>query len=217
MQQRKSTYTLLTIFTVLFAILFPHFGLIPLPFGYVLPVLLLIWGVLKYSNETFASIGFSFGRFEWKAVWLGAVGAVLLFVFLKYVFAPLLNSIIKIPAANLEDFAFIKGNLAGLLLVSSMGWLVGGFYEELVFHGYIFTRIEKAVHAKWATAIAFVVSNLIFALYHFQLGVEGVLVAFIAGCCYHGLMLKFDRNVWYAFFFHGFYDSIALTDIYLGN
>lgn len=217
MQQIKSTYTLLTIFTVLFAIIFPHFGLIPLPFGYAVPVLLLIWGVLKYSNETFSSIGFSFRRFEWKAVLMGAVGAILLFTFLKYVFAPLLNSVIKIPAANLEDFAFIKGNLAGLLFVSSMGWLVGGFYEELVFHGYIFTRIEKAVNAKSATVIAFIVSNLIFALYHFQLGAEGVLVAFVAGCCYHALMLKLNRNLWYAFFFHGFYDTIALTDIYLGN
>jgi membrane protease YdiL (CAAX protease family) len=93
---------------------------------------------------------------------------------------------------------------------------VGGFYEELVFHGFIFTRLEKIIPGKYGLVMSFIGANLIFALYHFQLGPAGILNALIAGCAYHALMLRFNRNLWYSFFFHGFFDAIGLTYIYLG-
>ena len=65
--------------------------------------------------------------------------------------------------------------------------------------------------------ISFWVSNIIFALYHLQLGAEGVLNAFIAGSAYHALMLYYKRNMWYAIFCHAAFDTIAITYIYLGN
>jgi membrane protease YdiL (CAAX protease family) len=95
--------------------------------------------------------------------------------------------------------------------------VVGGFYEEIIFHGFIFTRLEKISKGKYAVAISFIITNLIFGAYHFQQGIKGILVATIAGFAYHALILKFNRNLWYGLFFHTFFDFIGLTLIYLGK
>jgi membrane protease YdiL (CAAX protease family) len=206
----------LSIIGITFVFVFPHLGLIPIPFAYTVPVLLVVWFLLKRTNEKFSNLGFSFKRFEWKAVWIGAVAAVILFVFLNYLFFPLLSEVVYLSKANLDDFKNIRHNPGNYVFILLMGWIVGGWYEELVFHGYIFTRIEKIIAEKCATVISFFLANLIFGFYHLQLGLSGILNAFLAGCAYKALMLQFKRNLWYSIFFHGFFDTIGLTFIYLG-
>lgn len=210
-------YTSLTVAVLLFAVLFPHTGIIPISFGYTVPVLVVVWWVLRKYGESFAELGFGFSRINTGAAAVGLLCAALLFVVLKYGVSPVLNGWLGVPEADLHDFDFIKGNAAGFLFVVLMGWLVGGYYEELIFHGYLFTRIERWLRGRWAVPFSVVISNLVFGAYHWQLGLEGVIHAFIAGLAYHSLMVKFQRNLWYAFFFHGFYDTIALSNIYLGN
>jgi membrane protease YdiL (CAAX protease family) len=97
-----------------------------------------------------------------------------------------------------------------------LGFIGGGFYEEIAFHGYIFTRLEKMLKGKYVLLISYILTNLIFGFYHWQLGASGIINALMAGLAYHALMLKFNRNLWYAFFFHGFFDAIAFTYIFLG-
>jgi membrane protease YdiL (CAAX protease family) len=206
----------LIIFAISFVFLFPHFGFLPVPFLYVLPVLVVVWWFLKRSGETFIDIGFSFKRFEIKSVFIGAASAIVLFVFLQHVFFPLLSTIIDLHPANLEDFKSINHHPFNFIFILIAGFIVGGFYEELVFHGFVFTRIEKMVKGKFVVPIAFILTNVIFGLYHFQLGTAGMLNAFVAGCAYQYLMIKFHRNLWYSIFFHAFFDAIGLTYIYLG-
>ena len=147
---------------------------------------------------------------------MGAIAAILLFVFLNYLFFPLLSKVFYLTKANLDDFRQVRFNLPNYLFIVLIGFIVGGWYEELVFHGFVFTRIEKLISNKNAIWISFIITNIIFGLYHFQLGFSGVLNAFIAGCAYHFMMLKHNRNLWFALFFHGFFDAIGLTYIYLG-
>ena len=207
---------LLALFAIAFVVLIPHSGVIPIPFGYSIPVLIFIWLFLKRSKENFSSIGFSFNRFEVKSVLIGTVTAILLFSFLNWVFFPLLEKIIPLPPANLGDIAKVKGNPGFYIFILAMGWVIGGFYEEIVFHGFIFTRLEKLIPGKYTLVIAFLLCNVIFALYHLQLGSQGVINAFVAGCVYHALMLRYKRNMWYAIICHAVFDSIALTFIYAG-
>ncbi len=206
----------LIICAIAFVFLFPHFGILPVPFLYVLPVLLVVWWFLKRSGENFTDIGFDFKRFEIKSIFIGAASAIALFVFLQYVFFPLLSTVIDLHPANLEDFKNIKHHPFNFIFILIAGFIVGGFYEELVFHGFVFTRIEMIVKGKFVVPIAFILTNVIFALYHFQLGTAGMLNAFLAGCAYQYLMIKFHRNLWYSIFFHAFFDAIGLTYIYLG-
>jgi membrane protease YdiL (CAAX protease family) len=210
------TEILLTLFAIAVVFIIPHSGIIPLPFGYCIPVLLFIWLFLKRHKENFTHLGFSFKRFEIKAVIVGTIAAILLFTFINYAFFPLLKKIITLPGGDLGGFNKVRHNTPFYIFILAMGWIVGGFYEEIVFHGFIFTRLEKLISGKHAIMISFWVSNIIFAVYHLQLGVGGVINAFIAGTGYHALMLYYKRNIWYAIFFHAVFDTIALTYIYLG-
>jgi len=210
------TKIIFNLLVITFVFLFPHFGFLPVPFLYVLPVLLVVWWFLKRSGENFTDIGFDFKRFEIKSIFVGAASAIVLFVFLQYVFFPLLSTIIELHPANLEDFKNIKHHPFNFIFILIAGFIVGGLYEELVFHGFVFTRIEKIVKGKLVVPIAFILTNVIFGLYHFQLGTAGMLNAFLGGCAYQYLMIKFYRNLWYSIFFHAFFDAIGLTYIYLG-
>lgn len=206
----------ITLCAILFVVVLPHAGIIPFPFAYSIPVLVFVWLFLKHNKENFTSIGFSFKQFHIKPVLISLGSAIALFSFLNWVFFPLLLKLIDLPAVNLGDFTKIRGDTTFYIFILAMGWIIGGFYEEIVFHGFIFTRLEKLFSGRYAMLISFLLSNIIFALYHLQLGPIGVINAFIAGICYHALMLYFKRNMWYAIFCHAIYDTIALTYIYAG-
>ena len=206
----------LSLLAILFIVLVPHSGIIPVPFGYTIPILIFVWFFLKRYKENFASIGFSFRRFEKRFVLIGTITAILIFSFLTWVFFPLLRKVVDLQPADLGGFNKIRGNTAFYIFILAMGWIVGGFYEELVFHGFIFTRLEKMITGKYALIVSFLLTNTIFALYHLQLGAAGVINAFIAGSVYHALMLYYKRNMWYAIFCHAVFDTIALTFIYVG-
>jgi len=212
----SATDYILSVLVILFAFFFPHFGIIPVMFGYTIPVLLLIWLALKRTNESFTSLGFSFRRIGLKPLLIGAVSGIILFAFLNYALFPLINKVVALPKPDLKDFSNIRHHLANYLFITALAWIVGGIYEEIVFHGYIFTRLEKMMGSTYALPISFLLTNIIFALYHIQLGVSGMLNAFFCGCAYHALMLRFGRNMWYATFCHAVFDTIALGFIYLG-
>jgi membrane protease YdiL (CAAX protease family) len=210
---KEIIYILLAIGFIFF---FPQFGFIPVPFGYAILITVATWFFLKTTGEDFSHLGFSFKRFELKAVIIGSLAGVLIFVLLQYLFFPLLRIIIQIEPARLDGFKQVRHHTGNYIFFVLMGFLGGGFYEELIFHGFIFTRLEKMIPGRHKILVAFLSTNIIFGLYHFQLGPSGVLNAFLAGCAYHAVMLKYNRNLWYSFFAHGIFDLIAFTYIYLG-
>jgi membrane protease YdiL (CAAX protease family) len=207
---------LLGLSAIIIVLIVPHSGIIPLPFGYSIPILLFVWFYLRQYKESFASIGFSFKRFEIRSVLIGAIAGILIFSFLTWVFFPILQKIIELPPADLGDFTKLRGDPGFYIFLLAMGWIVGGFYEEIIFHGFIFTRLEKILPGKHVVILSFLLTNTIFALYHLQLGTAGVINAFIAGSLYHALMLYYKRNLWYAIFCHAVFDTIALTFLYVG-
>lgn len=206
----------LTILAICLVTILPHFGIIPLPFGYVVPILLFIWLFLKYNKENFSSIGFSFKAFTLRCFLIGTITGVSIFSFLYFVFFPLLQYIVDIPDTRVELYDSLKGNTGLYLFLLVMGWLVGGLYEEIVFHGFIFTYIEKLLPQRMSFIVGFIITNLLFGLYHIQLGYDGVINAFLAGVGYHIVILMNKRNLWYGIICHAIFDTIALTLLYLG-
>ncbi len=207
---------IISVFIIAFAFFFPHFAGFPF-FTYTIIVLAVVWLFLKYiANENFKDIFFSFKNFEVKAVWSGAIAAAVLFFLLQYIIMPFLQKLYPGNMIDLHDFDFIRGNTINYIFILIVALIVGGFYEGLVFHGFIFTRLEKIFSYK-ILPITFLLTNIIFGAYHFQQGVMGMINAFIAGCVYQAFILKNNRNLWYGIFFHAFYDFIGLTFIYAGH
>lgn len=206
---------LLSLLGIILIVFIPHFSGTPM-FIFIPALLVIIWLLLKSNKEKFSDIGFSFKQFTFKSVWVGALAAIILFAFLQYAFFPLLGKIVPLQQADLSSFSNVRHNPFNYIFFVLLGFVGGGFYEEIAFHGYIFTRLEKIFKGKYTLLISYILTNLIFGFYHWQLGASGIINALIAGLAYHALMLRFNRNLWYAFFFHGFFDVIAFTYIFLG-
>lgn len=207
---------LLTTLAVCIVTILPHLGIIPLPFGYVIPIILFIWFYLKFNKENFSSIGFNFKRFSLNALLIGTLTGLLIFAFLYLIFFPLFQYLVDLPDTKVELYDNLKGNTGLYIFLLIMGWLVGGLYEEIVFHGFIFTYLEKLLPNKISLPISFLITNILFGLYHFQLGYDGVINAFLAGIGYHIVILMNNRNLWYGIICHALFDTIALTLLYLG-
>ena len=207
----------LSILTIALCFFIPHYANLSI-FIYPIVVLIVVWLYLKYiAKENFSDIFFSFKRFQVKAIWIGIIAAILLSLFFRFAWDPFINNIIPSGKIDLSDFASIRNNPVNYAIMLLLALLVGGFYEEIIFHGFIFTRLEKIFKGKWATIIAFILTTIIFGLYHFQQGLKGILLTAVAGAVYHVLILKFNRNLWYGVFAHAFFDFIGLTLIYLGK
>lgn len=206
---------LLNIITISVIVILPHTELIP-NFGYSVPIFVLVWRILKYSNETFSNIGFSLKQFKPKSILIGSLVALLTLSFMQLIFFPVLENFVVFEDTEVRLHAFIKGNLGQYLIIIIMGWIVGGFYEEIVFHGFIFSRLEKMIQGKYATIIAFIGTATIFGAYHYKLGGAGLINALIVGAVYLGLFLFYKRNLWYSIFCHGAYNTIVITLIYNG-
>ena len=213
----RQRYCFLSILTIALCFFIPHYANLSI-FLYPIVVFIVVWLYLKYiSKENFSDIFFSFKRFQVKAIWIGIIAAILLSLFFRYAWDPFINNIIPSGKIDLSDFASIRNNPVNYAIMLLLALLVGGFYEEIIFHGFIFTRLEKIFKGKWATIIAFILTTIIFGLYHFQQGLKGILLTAVAGAVYHVLILKFNRNLWYGIFVHAFFDFIGLTLIYLGK
>lgn len=201
---------LLSTLVICVIIILPHAELIPF-FGYSIPILFIVWLYLKYTKETFSDIGFSFKRFTPKSILIGSIVAVLTLCFMQLIFFPALEYFVVFGETEVGLYDFIRGNKFQYIIIIIMGWLIGGLYEEIVFHGFIFSRLERMIQGKYATTLSFLVTSIIFGAYHFQLGADGLINAMIVGAVYLALFLIFKRNLWYSILCHGTYNSIVIT------
>ena len=205
---------LISLIAISLVVILPHTGIIP-NFGYSIPILLFIWLYLKYFGEKFSDIGFSFKRFKPKSILVGSLAAGLIFCFMQFIFFPVLEYFVVFEDTDVELYNFIRENKWNYVFILVMGWVVGGFYEEIVFHGFIFSRLEKTITGKYSVLFSFLGTSIIFGAYHIQLGPAGVINAFLAGAAYQALALYFKRNLWYSIICHGVYDTIVITLIYM--
>lgn len=66
-------------------------------------------------------------------------------------------------------------------MIITDAWLVGGFYEEVVFRGYIQNVLEKRFFKGSAVLWSIIVTSVLFGLYHWQQDIFGVIAAILGG------------------------------------
>jgi membrane protease YdiL (CAAX protease family) len=206
---------LLRIVVILIAVLLPHY--LPLPFNlYSLIIIAIVWLFLKYDRTSFTDIGFSISRFKKQALLYGVLVAFLIVGFTQLVSLPLIDLFFTFPETQVEMYDKLDGNTGFYIIMLIMGWVIGGLYEEVVFHGFIFFQLKQIIDGKYKTQISFILTSIIFGLYHLQLGPADTINAFLVGAAYHLLVLQFKGNLWYSIICHGAYNSIVITLLYLG-
>lgn len=206
---------LLRLLVITLAVVLPH--ALPLPFNlYSVVIIALVYVQLKFEGSSFANVGFSWKRFEWKVIPIGVAAAVLLVSFSQLLLFPLLDTFISFPETEVEMYNKLDGNVGFYAIMLTMGWLIGGVYEEIVFHGYIYVQLKKVLPGKSNALISFALTSVLFGAYHLQLGYADTLNAFLVGMGYHLLALRFKGNLWYSIIGHGTYNTIVITLLYLG-
>jgi hypothetical protein len=183
--------------------------------AYIILVILIILVSWYFRKEKIADYGF---RPVQAGMLLLAAGTGIAFGLAdNYLLEPLVNRITG-KSPDLSTFANIRGNLAGMFTLLAIGWVIGGFFEEFFFRGYLLNRINLALHSrpagKW---IGIAVTSIAFAIAHLYQDTGGMINTFYFSVILGLLFYFFKRNVWYAILVHGFYDTVGIIFLYLGK
>lgn len=179
---------------------------------------------LKRNNQTWQSLGFVHSTSHIKLVFwtLGALVITIVAGSLAGAFAGGL-----LPSAGVSEqansfmqnrFSNVPGNLPHYLYWLMIGWVIGGFTEELLFRGFLLTHFEK-LFSKLPFPIIFavVIQALIFGQQHMYyqgaIGlVETGMVAVVSGAIY----VLSKRRLWPLIISHGLANTLGMTMIFLG-
>jgi membrane protease YdiL (CAAX protease family) len=116
---------------------------------------------------------------------------------------------------DLSTFENIKGHVLRLLAMLAIGWVIGGFFEEFFFRGYLFNRINLVLNnkpiGKW---LGIILTSVAFAVAHSYQDITGVINTFYFALVLGFLYYFFNRNVWYLILVHGFYDTVGILFLY---
>jgi len=116
---------------------------------------------------------------------------------------------------DVSDFAHLQGNLVGLLVLLALTWTYAAFGEELVFRGYLQTRVTDVLGTGVAGVVtAVLLSSAMFGLIHAQQGLVGVVATFLDALFFSVLRLRY-RTVLASSFAHGFNNTIGLVAFFL--
>ncbi len=176
---------------------------------------------LRLKGEKFSTFGL-----VTPARWLPIIGRALLIFFIAMLFdtvvRPVLDAIVA-HATNTsttlaeQHFASVKGNLGLLLYLIPCGWVFGGFGEEMLYRGFVMTRIAQLLGESRGAWIAAVFLQAIpFALGHSYQGPVGVVAIYVIAVITGAGTLIWGRTLWPAIIAHGLQDTVGFYALYAG-
>jgi membrane protease YdiL (CAAX protease family) len=156
-----------------------------------------------------------------------AVGRIVLqsiAVFVAALVGFLLGSMVILNLTSIEvnatatTYGYLQGNLP-MLLVALVGvYVVSSFGEEVIYRGFLMTRIAEAggtTAGAWRVSV--VLSAVVFGLIHFTWGPMGVVQTMFMGLALAIAFLLVKRNLWVLVLAHAYMDTILLVQMYLGS
>jgi len=199
---------------IAFLVLFPHF--VPLPlYSYAVVCLAVIIFYLRKQKKTLRDLGLKRTGLTAHTLMVGILSALLWIAFNKWIYHPFITHFFVVEPYT--EYDFIRNKLSNLIITLIAAWIIGGFYEEIVFRGFIQTTIRewfvKSRHSFWFAGL---LTSILFGLYHWQQGIFGIVPSFLGGLLWTLLLWRYKGNLWYPIISHAIYDTIALTMIYFG-
>lgn len=192
--------------------------LLPLPF-LKLNVLYLVFALIimllsKYiRKENWSEYGFR--SVKQKQLFI-AVAIGIIFGFAdNFLIEPLITKLVG-AEPDLSSYEGVKRNIAGLIGMLALGWLVGGLFEEFFFRGYLFNRINSLfINPVLQKSISILLVSVVFAFAHNYQGIGGIIGTFWFSIVMSLLYFYFGRNVWYLILIHGLYDTVGIFRLFL--
>lgn len=178
----------------------------------LLPITLL----LRRRGESWAHLGFHKPRRWSVAIVQGAVIAVLVLSVMLGI-ELMLEGLFKTPDDSFLDE--VRGNLwLYLYFVAVVSWLAQGLGEELLFRGFIMTRLAQMFRlnrAAWGAAV--LVQGVLFGLMHGYQGIAGMISAAGAGVVFGISYLMTGRNLLPCVIAHALCGTVLSSVLYFGH
>lgn len=173
-------------------------------------IMLFTWGLIHWRGDRWANFGLKRPENMKKAI--GVFLGLLLFMWFTVTFTEWLG--IK---RDLSQFEFIRAN--PLLLVYAVIYVLifAGFYEEIMFRGFLMVRLAQICGSKpKAWYLAIIIQGVFFGFAHAYQGLNGIIITGIGGMIIGAAYLLAGRNLWPLIFAHGLYDAIRMISFYFG-
>lgn len=191
-----------------------------------LAVIMLSTFLIRAQGWTWADFGLkSPSSLGGSAIIVGqALLTLVLVIAVSLVFALALEGVVTEPEGALDRFAGIEGNFGYFLLWLTLGWIIGGFVEEMVFRGFLINRVESLLTAQApspvrsaATILAVIMPALLFGLAHYYYqGLQGAIMLTAVGITFGACYILFGRRLWPVILAHGLLDTVAMVGFYVG-
>jgi membrane protease YdiL (CAAX protease family) len=186
-------------------------------FSFIL--LVCLW--IRLRGETFSDFGLIVPTHWWRYIGQGFllfVVAILWDVVARPMIDPLIaHATGTSPTLAEQHFASVRGNLGLTLYLVAMGWISGGFGEEMLYRGFIMTRIAQVLGSgRWAWIAAVFLQAIPFALGHSYQGPVGMTGVFVSALITGAGTIIWGRNLWPAIIAHGLQDTLGFVALYFG-
>jgi hypothetical protein len=109
------------------------------------------------------------------------------------------------------------GNLMSTIGFVLVGWLKGGFWEEVLWRGYFITRLQHLFGlGRFGTAISIAIPTILFGLFHSYQGIAGVISTMVMALVMTAAYFLSRRNLFPLIVAHGAHDMAGIIVIALG-
>lgn len=185
---------------------------IPVLIGLVLVVAL---SVLR--DNGFGRLGYRRPSSWWRVILVAIVLAFVFEIGSALWLEPYVASVTG-SETDLGVFDVLHGNLPNTLAMIGIGWIVGGFLEEMFFRGFLVQETGRLLGGRMSGyVIGVIVSSVVFGLSHYYQGPTGMIMTGLFGFAFGVIYLLNARNLWLNILIHGFVDTIGITALYFGG
>lgn len=185
-------------------------------------MLAVVYGGLRSRGQSWSHLGLKLGPPSSKAIMITVLKSVPVFVVAVIAFAAgaIVMAILfgRPEPADMSKYDYLKGNLVMTILALGSVYVVSAFAEEVIYRGFLITRIsELAEDGKLACYFAVVFSSLIFGLVHSDWGLTGMVQASCMGLALGVSYLLVQRNLWVIILAHAYMDTILVLQMYIST
>jgi hypothetical protein len=183
-------------------------------------MLITVWIGLRVRGQKWEHLGLA-RRFGGKGalirVFLKSLVVVIVALVAFVVGSMLSANLAAAPeSADMSGYEYLRGNLPMLLLALVAVYVVSSFGEEVIYRGFLMTRIaEMGKGSRPAWGVAVVVSAVVFGLAHFDWGIVGIVQTTLMGLALAASYLVVKRNLWVLVLAHAYIDTVLLVQMYM--
>ena len=177
--------------------------------------LVLLYLFVKNRKARLKSIGFKAPKSWTKTILITAVAGVIIELGFQSIIEPLIEMAVgsKLDLSGLEN---IKGNIPNYLIMLSLGWIVGGLLEEILFRGFLITRIRTVFsNETLGNVVAILITSIVFGLAHMYQDWSGVIATGLVSVILGIVFIRSKEILWYSILIHGFNNTVGITILYL--